>query len=90
MEFSEIEYKITATLPTNQSSGSVNKQFLALKGKLGKTEEQECGATFEAGKEITCSITSKVYIGNTVDCVVWRAGGDDGIILDKVINSLLR
>lgn len=73
-------------MPINQSSGSVNKQYLALKGKLGKTEEQECSATFEAGKDVMCYISSKVYIGNTVDCVVWRTGGDDGIILDKVIH----
>ena len=68
----------------NESARSSNKQYLAIKGNSGKTQEQECVGEFESGNNVTCTVRCEVYIGNTVECVIWRIGGDDGVDLEKV------
>ena len=64
---------------------SPNKQFVKIVGTRGETQEEECLGNFNVnpGDDVTCTLTSKLYVG-TVTCVVWRIDGEDGLGLSQV------
>ena len=77
---------ITSTLTPDESwAKSPDKQFVKVVGTLGETEEEECQANFnvDLGSHVTCQLNSKLYVG-TVNCVVWRIDGDNGVGLSQV------
>jgi hypothetical protein len=78
-----VKYTITATVKNDVHAGTSNKQYVKIKGDKGQTEEFECNANFVYGRDATCSIESKAYIGQ-YKCIVWRTTGTDGMDIMKV------
>ena len=79
----DVEYQLAVTVGTGSYDGTVTAQYVVILGTRGQTGEQQCVGSFNAGTTVTCSVSSKVDIGE-YRCVIWRTTGNDGWTITQV------
>ena len=84
-----MEYQLKVLIDNGEHSGSVEPQYIKIKGTEKETAEQECDADFtKRGQNVTCVIRSGEYIGD-YSCFTWRNGGEDALVFTQVIGQPL-
>ena len=72
------------TILDKPAAGTVDKQYVKIKGTKGETEELECIANFNVNnQDVSCTVESTAEIGH-YECVSWRTGGNDEWSFTKV------
>ena len=79
----DVEYQLAVTVGSAAYEDTADAQYVVILGTHGQTGEQQCVGSFNAGTTVTCSVSSKVDIGE-YRCVIWRTTGNDGWTITQV------